>query len=84
MGWFNSREDELLRKNDKLRSELRAAEVQLMLARRELEAARISGAKVRARARALRIEKKRLRALLDRHDISWEHEGVSRGESTST
>lgn len=71
MGWFNSKEDEALRKNDKLRTELREAEQQLMRARRELEAARISGAKVRARARALREERRRLRALLDEHNISW-------------
>jgi hypothetical protein len=83
MGWFTSREELALRKNDALQTELKTIKQELDRARRDLESARISGAKVRARARTLRVEVRRLRVLLEQHGIPWEHAaGVEPGRGS--
>jgi hypothetical protein len=69
---FNeSKEDELYRETLQLKNKLLNAEFDLLRVSRELADARISGAKVRSRA--LRLERRRLRALLDQHSIPWAH-----------
>jgi multidrug resistance efflux pump len=76
LGWFSRRED-LEQKLDQLKSALHSSERELKGVREQLVAARVSGAKVRARARQLRLEQRRLRELLERNGISWAHEGGS-------
>lgn len=85
MGWlFKTKSDKLEDEIRVLRHKLLQAEIDLRAATRKLLDARISATKVRARARTLRVERKRLRELLDRHNIPWAHDDVSRAEATST
>ncbi len=85
MGWlFKTKVDKLEAELRTLKNKLFQAEVDLRMTTQKLLDARISTVKVRARARTLRVERRRLRELLDQHNIPWAHEDVSRAEATST
>lgn len=75
MGWlFKTKSDDLKAENSALKGKLLQAEINLRVTTQKLLDARTSTTKVRARARTLRVEQKRLRELLDRHNIPWAHE----------
>lgn len=85
MGWlFKTKSDKLEAELRTLKGKLFQAEIELRAATQKLLDARISATKVRSRARTLREERRRLRALLEQHNIPWAHDGVSRAEATST